>query len=398
MSPSSTFGFQAVRRNGTLETGVVEAPDREAAVALIKSRGAFPVHVAQRAESLAAQLQIGAEDLAAGLRALATLVGSGIPLPRALSLLDELVPAAWLPALPLVRQRIDQGGDLAAALDASSLPLPSHVIGVIRAGEAGSGLAVALAAAAELLETRSATGTAIRNALAYPIMLAIAGAATAGLLVGVVLPRFANLLAETGQALPLSTRLVLGVGNVLHAAFLPGVIALGGLTILWRKWVASSNGLMRWHELLRALPVAGPLRRSYAAAHACSALAALLREGVPLLAALPYAARAAGDGATESRLLAARGRIEKGERISSACQAEDALTPTVVRLIGIGEESGKLAQMFSHGARIEADYAAQRLRRMIRVLEPVLILLFGGIVMMVAAALFQAVYGLRPSL
>lgn len=331
------------------------------------------------------------------MRSLATLIGAGIPLARALTVLEDLAPPGWLATLPEVRRRIEQGEDLGGALAASSLRLPSHVIGIIRAGEAGSGLAVALGNAAELLEARAATRSAIRNALTYPTMLAVAGSASVALLVGLVLPRFADLLADAGQVPPLSTRLVLGLGATFHAAVAPAALALVAAVALWRAWVARPTGLHRWHELLLSLPVVGPVRRSAAAAHACSALAALLDAGVPLLAALPHAARAPGDRGVEGRMLAAHARIQRGERISVALQAEGAFTPTAVRLVRIGEESGGLASMLAHAARIESSHALQRLQRLIRVIEPALILLFGALVMMVAAALMQAMYGLRPS-
>src|SRR5439155_23940113 len=370
MSDHTPFAFKAVRRDGTIETGIVEASDRGAAAALIGSRGAFAIQVTAEAPAPHARLRISADDLALGLRALATLLGSGIPIARALAILEDLVPVAWLAALPDLRQRVTQGEHLAAALEASPLPLPSHVIGIIHAGEAGSGLGAAVESAAQLLEARAATRAALRNALAYPSILTVAGSASVALLVGVVLPRFADLLADTGQVLPTSTRIVLALGSAVHGALIPALFALAGAGALWRAWVAQPEGLTRWHRLLLEAPAVGPIRRSAAAANACSALAALLGAGVPLAAALPPAARATGDRAVESRLLAARRRIATGEGVGSALQAENALTPTVVRLVRLGEETGRLTDMLAHAAAIESGLARQRLQRAIRMLEP----------------------------
>jgi general secretion pathway protein F len=396
VSGTLPFVFRAVRRDGSLETGIIEAATQEAAVAMLGGRGVFAIEVTKHASGRPTT-RVNADDLALGLRALATLLGSGIPIARALAILPDLVPPAWRPALPDLRRRVEHGEHLATALEGSSLPLPSHVIGVIQAGEAGSGLARAVDAAAGLLEARATTRAAIRNALAYPMLLAVAGSASVALLVGLVLPRFAELLQDTGQSLPFSTGLALTLGSSLQAGFIPGIVALACAVMLWRAWVGSPGGLARWHELLLSLPLVGPLRRSTAAANACSALSALLEAGVPLSTALPHAARAPGDGAVESRLLAALGRIQRGERISSAVETEDALTPTVLRLVRIGEETGQLAGMLAHAARIESNHAVHRLQRLIRALEPTLILLFGGVVMAVAAALLQAMYGLRPA-
>src|SRR5690349_11424754 len=149
---TGTFSFKAMRRDGTLEAGMVDAASRDAAVALIASRGAFPVEVAAESPARKTRLRISVDDLALGLRALATLLGSGIALSRALAILPDLVSPGWLAALPDLRLRVTQGEHLGAALGASRLPLPSHVIGVIQAGEGGSGLAAAVERAAQLLE------------------------------------------------------------------------------------------------------------------------------------------------------------------------------------------------------------------------------------------------------
>lgn len=398
MNTSVAFAFKAVRQDGAIETGTVEAASREAAIAQLGTRGAFAVSVSVAPAIERRPAGLSADDLAQGLRALATLLGSGVPLGRALAILEELAPPSWRHALPALRQRVEQGESLGAGLEASSLGLPPYVLGLLQAGEAGSGLTAALESAAQMLETRVATQTAVRNALAYPLMLAVAGGASVALLVGVVLPRFANLLADAGQTLPLSTRLVLQLGSTARAVFVPGMLLLIGLTVLWRAWVATPEGMKRWHHWLLTGPVIGTIRWSAASANACSALTALLSAGVPLAVALPHAGRASGDRALESRLLAARRRIESGQSIASAMHAEAALTPAAIRLVRVGEETGALAGMLGHAARIESEQALQRLRRLIRILEPMLILLFGCLVMAVAAALLQAMYGLRPSL
>lgn len=394
---AQTFAFKAMRRDGLLETGVIDASSRDAAVVLIGSRGGFAIEVVEQSPALQARLRIDADDLALGLRALATLLRSGVPISRALAIMQDLVSPAWLAALPDVRHRVAQGEHLAAALEASRLPLPSHVLGVIQAGEGGSGLAAAVGSAAELLETRAATRAALRNALAYPSILAVAGSASVALLVGVVLPRFAGLLADAGQALPASTTVVLALGGLARSALIPMLFGLAVGVALWRRWIARPRGLDRWHALLLDVPVAGRIRRATAAASACSALAALLDAGVPLATALPHAARATGDRAIESRLLAARRRIARGEGMGAALAAEHALTPTAVRLVRLGEETGQLAAMLAHAAAIESAQALQLMQRAIRVLEPALIIAFGGVVMIVAAALLQAMYGLRPA-
>ena len=395
MSRVVAYTFRAVRRDGSREQGVVEATTREAAVALLGSRGAFAIQL-EEPTAIQRRVRVSAEDLALGLRALVTVLASGIPLARALGMLEDLVPDSWQSALPELKRRIEQGERLGAALEASPLPFPQQVIGIISAGEAGSGLSAATESAAQVLEQRAAMRGALRNALAYPAMLAVAGTASVALLIGVVLPRFAELLTDYGQTLPLSTRVVLAAGVIARVALVPTIVTLAVVGALLPSWLAQRDRLQRLHRLLLRTPAVGQIRRSAATAHACSALAALLDSGVPLAAALLHGARASGDREMEARIVRARERIATGERISAALRATGAMTPTAIRLVRIGEESGTLGDMLHHAARIESTQALQRLQRLTRALEPLMILLFGAFVMVVAAALLQAMYGLRP--
>jgi general secretion pathway protein F len=398
MTEVLSFTFQALRPNGVVESGVVEASSREAAVSMLGARGLFPMDIAVRnAKESAATRRVSTEDLAAGLRALAALLRSNLPLSRALAIMPELAPPRWAAALPGIHGRIEQGESLATALEGSSLRLPSHVIGIVRAGDAGSGMAGAVDAAALLLESRAMTEAGLRSALAYPMILLTAGSASVVLLVTIVLPRFAEILADSGQALPTTTRIVLGVGRLAPHALAPLAVIAGMGALLWRAWIERPGARIRWHAFLLSVPLVGAIRRSSATANAASTLAALLRAGVPLGAALPHAGRAAGDAAIETVFMSARDRVSAGESLSAALTAGDVLPVTTIRLIRVGEEAGDLTAMLSHAADIESTQAARRLQRVLRLIEPMIIVVLGGIVMVIAAALLQAMYGFRLS-
>ena len=393
---TNAYAYRAARGDGVLEAGVVEAPTREAASALLTQRGLFPLDVTLRAEAGPGRSRLSADDQALGLRMLATLLEAGLPMNRALAALGDLAPASWTRGLSTVRESVREGRTLAHALGGSGLGLPPVLLGIIDAGEAGSGVAPAVRRAAELAEAASATRRAVRGALAYPVVLATAGLATVGLLVGVVVPRFADILVDLGQELPASTRFVLAAAEWTRVGALPAAVVAGILFVLWRASVSNDEGRRRWHAWLLATPLAGSIRRSAAASRACAALAALLESGVPLPTALGHAAKAGGDAALGERLLSVREAIAHGDRLSAAVDRENALTSVAVRLIRAGEETGRLAAMLDHAALIEGDRATHQVKNAVRLLEPALILAFGALVALVAAALMQAVYAARP--
>jgi general secretion pathway protein F len=390
------FRYRAARADGTMERGEVDAASYDGAVVMLSDRGLFPVDVVVQPAVRTRRTRVAAADLALGLRVLANLLEAGLPMSRALAAFTDLAPAAWRPGLEPLREQVREGQTLAAALARSPLDFPPLVVGIIQSGEAGGGVAGAVRSAAELTERAATTRAAIRAALTYPVILAVASAASIALLVGVVLPRFALILADLGQALPPATRLVLTASEVARVATVPALVVIAVSVLLWRSWTAREAGRVQWHAWLLGVPVIGTVRRAAATSRACSAAATLLRSGVPIASTLQHAAGAAGDAAVETRLLAAREQVVVGQRIARAIEATDALTPTAVRLVRAGEETGRLAELLEHAARIEAERAQERTRAIVRLLEPGIILAFGGLVALVAAALLQAVYSVRP--
>jgi general secretion pathway protein F len=392
-----SFRYRGAYVDGRLERGRLAAPNRGAALRALADRGIHPIEVAAEESAGSSRLTLPVADLALTLRVLADMLDAGIPLTRALQLLETVVPPRVAAVLPSVLGAVREGYGFGAALARADVHVPPEIAGIIAAGERGSGLAAAIREAALLCEDSATTRAALRSALAYPALLAVAGVASLGLLVGVVLPRFAAILADLGQSLPATTRLVLWAGEVARVVALPALGATIVGAVLWRVWTASAAGRRRWQAFLLRLPIVGDLRLGAAGARLCSSLAALLTSGVPLVAALRSAAATTGDGEIAARLLLARADVEHGGRFSDALARHGAGSVFVQRLVRAGEESGRMAPMLAHASRLERDRVLRRVRGAVRLLEPAMIVGFGGVVALVAAALLQALYSVRPS-
>jgi general secretion pathway protein F len=391
-----TFRFRGAHADGRIERGRVNATSRKDAQRILFDRGMHPFEVVQEKSSSWRRASVPVADLALTLRVLADMLDAGLPLARALQLLGTIVPPRVAVVLPPVLTAVREGKSFAVALAEADIRLPAEVTGIIRAGERGSGLASAIREAATLCEDSATTRTALRSALAYPTLLAVAGIASLGLLVGVVLPRFAAILGDLGQTLPATTRLVLRVGGIARTATFPTMVATSVVLAVWQSWASTTEGRRQWQSLLLKVPVLGDLRLGAASARLCSSLAALLTSGVPLAAALRTAATSTGDEEVAARLMLARTDVEQGSRFSDALARRAATTLFVQRLVRAGEESGRLASMLSHAGQLERDRVLRRLRAAVRLLEPAMIVGFGGIVALVAAALLQALYSVRP--
>jgi general secretion pathway protein F len=393
----SGFAYQAIAADGSLDRGRVDAEDAADAKRILATRGRFTLELGTAVTRQERREALSAADLALGLRILADLLDSGLPVARALHTFEELAPRAWKSALPHIRQSVREGKSLAAALAAAPLAIPPLVTGIAQAGEAGAGIGPAVRRAAELTEAAAEMQAAVRSALAYPAVVAVAGIGAITVLITVVLPRFALILADLGQTLPASTRLVLHGATMARAALMPSILVGGTLAALWAAWSRTAAGRVRWHGFLLQIPVLGQLRAGIATARMAHSLAALLDSGVTIATALTHAARATGDACIEARLVTARDQIASGQTLSHGLQASRAATITAIRLIRAGEESGRLTSMLAHAARIEQQRTDRVIRTAVRMLEPILLLTFAGLVALVASALLQAIYSVRPT-
>lgn len=392
----SVFRYRAARADGVIQLGSVDAADVAGARRMLIDRGLFPIDLQLAGASVTQRASLPVRDLALGLRVLGDLLDAGLPISRALRAFEDLAPPSWRIAIPHLQQRVREGASLATALSSAPVAIPPVVIGIAQAGEAGGAAGPAVRRAADMMEASAATRAALQAALTYPAILAVAGIASIGILVGVVLPRFADILSDLNQQLPTATRIVLGASQVARVTAIPAgaLLTVGGVS--WKAWAATERGRLQWHELLRRLPLVGRARRSAATARAALSLSALLDSGIPVIDALRFAARSAGDGAMERRIGQASVDIAAGRSLSSAFTASDALTPTAVQLLRAGEETGRVSGLLAHAAKLEQERSERITKTFVRALEPLLIFGFASVVALVAAALLQAVYSVRP--
>ena len=391
----TAFRYQAARADGAVVKGVLDATSGPEAAAVLSGRGLMPLKVEPEARASPRRLfGPSTRSLATVIEGLSALVGAGVPLEHALRVTQRAAPATLREALGRVATRVREGSSLGAALGAEDGLFLGVTIGLVRAGERGVGLDAGLAQAAAQLDAQAETGARIRTALAYPMILALVGTLSVGLIVLFVVPRFAGLLADLGQALPPATRLLLAGSQMardwgLVIAAVAGVGAIAGGRFIAERRAA-------WHAWLLGLPLVGSIRHAVATARAARALGALLGTGTPALAALAVAAEAAGDEAVAARLGRARDRVAEGAGLAAALEATAALPPGTLQLVAIGEGSGRLPALLARAAELEERDAERRLKTLVTYLEPALILAFAGLVAFVAAALLQAVYALRP--
>lgn len=390
----TAFRYEAARTDGAMVRGVLDAESGSEAAALLSTRGLLPLAVELERPEGRSTRRASARSQATLFQSLAALVAAGVPLEKALRASERVAAGALRGALQRVGTRVREGASLGAGLAAEAGLFSGVTVGLIRAGERGVGLGVALDQAATQLERESEMVARIRGALAYPLLLAVVGSISVLVIVVFVVPRFVTLLSDMGQTLPLATRVLIAISAAAHhfGLVLATVFALGasaGLRLMQEKRVA-------WHGWLLTIPLVGPIRHALATARAARTLSALLGSGTPALVALAITQHAVGDAGVADRLARARSRVAEGASLSAALTATSGLTETALELMAIGEGSGRVPTLLAKAADLEEHEAERRLKTLVTYLEPALIMAFAGLVAFVAAALLQAVYSLRP--
>jgi type II secretory pathway component PulF len=391
----SAYRYRAARADGEPVSGVVEAVSGASAALGLAARGLYPIEVAETSAGAERKQRHSPAELAAVFSGLAALLKAGLPVDRAIACAESVAGPRLAPALAEVRRRVREGASLSAALAVERVA-PDLALGLLRAGEAHGKLSEAARHVAAELEREAELKAQLRGALAYPVFLLVVGAFSVVLIVGVVVPRFAGVLGDLGQTLPPSTRLLLALSEAIsgHGWWLLAGLGIGALAAPRVLAVPGARAVL--HERLLAAPVLGAVRWGLAASRACRALASLLSSGLPLLPALELARGAAGDLAVAARLARVRADVSEGGAFGEALRRHQALPPQARQIASFGEASGRLAELLEHASRLEEAQARRKVRTLVTLVEPLLVVGFGGAVAFVAAALLQAVYSLRP--
>lgn len=382
---------------GAVRDGELEAPTEAAALAALRQDGVFVVELAAQGArgGWRPAGTGGGPTLAVATRSVATLLEAGVPLDRALDTVAGVAPGTrWCRAYGALARHVRAGGTVADGITRAEV-FPAMFAPMLAAAEGTGALPATMARLADEVERTEALRQRLRSALAYPAVLA--ASTTAGILVVllVVVPRLAALVADGGGTLPWGTRLLLGASSALTAWGGWGVLLLGAAAAWGWGQLRTPAGRTAWAGWWLRMPVVGGFLRRQAGARYLGTLAAALEAGVPLLSAMALARGVAAAGGLEPVLADAERAVQRGVPLAQG--VAPALPPVAVQLLAAGESAGALAPMAQRAAQgLEAE-AMAALESGVALLSPVLVAGFGAVVGGVALALLQAIYGLNPA-
>lgn len=392
------FSYIARDMRGQRITGTLSAASEAEVVAVLSGRALFPVQVAAEKSGANSPFRFGGrvkgQVMAMTYSQLAALMRSGVPLLRAIHVIREQTSHPKLKeVLSDVHARVEDGTTLADAMSRHTRVFSDMTLNMVRAGGEGGFLEDALERVAEFTEQQDDLKSRTAGALAYPLVLATVGTVVVSGLVIFFVPQFAPLfdsLRQRGE-LPMLTEWLLWISNTIRRYGI--VIALGfvGLFLFVRSWLSTEKGKLTADKLKLRTPMAGSIFLSLAVARFCRVLGTLLHNGVPILKSLEISRGAAGNRVLSAAIAEASENITAGQSLAEPLRASGHFPATVVEMISVAEESNTLDSVLVQVADNLEKRTARRLDLMVRLLEPIMLLLLALVVLFVVVALLMPV-------
>jgi general secretion pathway protein F len=400
---AASFRYRAATDAGAIVEGVLRASSREAALRELRRQQLWPVTVdAVAAQSTRQSIAFGGRGarrkaVAQWTRTMATLLGAGAPMDRALGVaLTQATNAEMGRGAHAIRSAVQSGASLADAMRQHPTLFNALHTGVIESGEAAGALDKSLDTLAGYLDDDEELRAQLSAALLYPALMGIVASLGILVLLLFVVPRFSTLLSDLGGTLPLSTRILVFAGALVTRGWWVIALLVVAGVVGARTWLSAPGARLRWHAARLSLPVSGTLERAMATARFTRALGLMLQGGLSLLPAMRLARGGVANQAIATDLERATQRVARGDGLASSLLG--ILSPMATQLLAVGEESGQLDVLALRAAAVHDEEVRRSLRTAASLLEPALILSFGAIVGFVALAMLQAIYAVNAGM
>ncbi len=399
------FAYKGRNSGGDLVQGVLESPDSGTVATQLSNTGITPVSISEtdapkkNGESgLALDLfkeKITSLDVMLFSRQMYTLSKSGIPILRALTGLQASTPnKAFSDVIGEVRQSLDSGRELSAALAQHPKVFSPFYVSMVRVGEGTGMLDSVYMRLFEHIEFERFMRDQVKSALRYPSFV-VAAMAIALVVVNLFdIPAFAKVFKGFGAELPLMTRILLGFSDFM-VAFWPYLLALVvGSVFLFRSWVATSAGKIAWDQFKMKIPIAGKIVQKATLARFARSFALATKSGVPVLQGLTLVSQTVDNDYIAHKVEEMRSGVERGESILRTAANSGVFTPVVLQMIAVGEESGSLDDLMEEVADMYQREVEYELKTLGQQIEPIMIVFLGVLVLILALGIFLPIWDL----
>jgi type IV pilus assembly protein PilC len=402
MSNLLTYAYKGRDSSGKLVKGKVEAPSEAAVVSRLRTMSISPIEVAASTGGTGLQMELNIsflekkvklKDLAVMSRQMSTMVGAGLSLLRALTILSEQTENKKLAkALTSVRGLVETGTSLSDALARQGRIFPPIMIHLVRAGEVGGFLDQSLDSIAETFEKDVKLRQTIKSALTYPVVVLIMALLSVVGMVTFIVPIFENMFKSLGGQLPLPTQILVTISH--NMIWIGPVLAVGMIAFAW-WWSRHKHD-----EKVRArvdpwrlkIPVFGMLFRKVAIARFARNFSTMTHSGVPILQALSIVGDTSGNWVIENALRKVQDSVRSGRTIAAPLGEEPVFPSMVTQMIAVGEDSGSLEQMLGKIADFYDEEVQTTTEQLTSLIEPLMIAVIGAVIGGMIIALYMPIF------
>jgi general secretion pathway protein F len=399
----SEYLYKATTLSGKTVEGSMDGKDEETIVQSLHQLGYIPIQIFSTQEketgfrfSSFLPRHVGIRSLLTFTQELSSLVSAGLPIDRSLTILGTLTENKGLrEAVKDVLKRVEGGNSLTEALEYHPRTFPKLYINMIKAGESGGFLEVILSRLVRYLQRSKEIREYLISVMIYPLILTIVSGASIGILVTFVVPRFARIFSDLGQAIPLPTQIILTFSEWTKGYWWIGLGAIALIYLGLKMYTQDEERRQRWDRSKLSWFVVGDLIKKVEVARFSRTLGTLLQSGVPILPALNLVKEISQNQAISRSIAYIHDRLREGKGISKSLEDTDVFPALAVHMIGVGEETGKLDEMLIKVAEAYDENVQSSIKRFVALLEPLIILIMGTVVGFIIVSILLAIFSIN---
>ena len=397
---AENYAYRVRDRQGKLVTGTIWGDNDQAVLGRLREMGYTPVKVAKKREGLSMEINlrpgyVKPKDMSIFSRQFATMVNSGLPILRALSILGNQTESKTLAkVITGVRMDVERGSSLSAAMAKNPKTFSNLYVAMIRAGETGGVLDQVLLRLADNMEKEVALRQRVKSAMTYPVVvLAMVSLVLVAMLLFIV-PQFKSIYTQLNGSLPLPTRVLMGASNAFRNYFLELVALMVVFAILFKRWKKTDRGQDVVDQAKLKMPVFGQLFHKQALSRFASTLSVLLQSGVPILQSLDIVTETVNNKVLSRAVDDVQGSVKEGESIAKPLGRHEVFPPMVVQMLAVGEETGSVDVMLKKVAEFYDNEVTATVDALTSLIEPLMIAVIGGAVGLSVIALYLPMFKL----
>ncbi|MHB9155998.1 MAG: type II secretion system F family protein [Endomicrobiales bacterium] len=390
--------------SGNITAAVIEAPDQRSAMDRLRGQKLIVMEIREQKANVLVDLlkkinplkpRVTSKELVLFSRQFSTLVTAGVPIVQGLTILkDQAETPLFKNIIYGIREDIEQGISITDAMRKHPAAFSELYVSMIKAGEVGGILDSILERLSSYLESAEELKGKIKGAMVYPGVISVVAGSVTLFLIMFVIPTFQNIFSSFGAELPLPTRILIGLSDILRNYFYLVIAAPITLFFGFRKFRSTEKGMFLTDSYALKAPLFGILLKKVSIAKFSRTLGTLIKSGVPIIQALDTVGKTSGNKVIEKAIASARESIKEGERMADPLRKTGVFPPMVIQMVAIGEETGNLDTMLNKIADFydqEIDVAVKGLTSMI---EPLIMVVMGLVIGAIVLAMFMPMFEL----